>query len=69
MQKQLILTRTKLLSYMDRLNVYEEILGGATKAAELFDAERFMQIRSKPILDVTLDYARVPEKCINKHNT
>lgn len=44
---------------MDRLNVYELILGGAIKAAELFDPEKFQQIRSKSILDFTIDYARV----------
>lgn len=57
-QRQLILVRQRLLSFMDRLNIYEEILGGAKKAAELFDAEKFVQIRSKPILDVVIDYAR-----------
>jgi hypothetical protein len=63
MQKQLLHTRAKLLSYMDRLNVYEEILGGSLKAAELFDSEKFKQIRSKPILEVTVDYARVRIIC------
>ncbi len=47
---------------MDRLNVYELILGGAIKAAELFDPEKFQQIRSKTILEFTIDYARVSRK-------
>ena len=59
MQKQLCLTRMKLLTYMDRLNVYEQILGGSTKAAELFDSEKFIQIRSKSIVEVAYDFARV----------
>lgn len=59
MQRDLCLTRFKLLTYLDRLNVYEEILGGPIKAGELFDHEKYMQIRSKPILEVALDYARV----------
>lgn len=65
-QKQLCQVRLKLLKYMDRLNVYELILGGAIKAAELFDPEKFQQIRSKSILEFTIDYARV---CLlNKHS-
>ena len=59
MQKELCKVRIKLLRYMDRLNVYELILGGAIKAAELFDPEKFQQIRSKSILEFTIDYARV----------
>ncbi len=51
--------RRKLLKYMDCLNVYEQILGGPLKAADLFCPEKFQQIRSKPILQVTIDYARV----------
>jgi hypothetical protein len=59
MQKELCLMRFKFLTYLDRLNVYEEILGGPLKAADLFESEKYMQMRGKPILDVTLDYARV----------
>ena len=59
MQKQLCQVRLKLLKYLDRLNVYELILGGPIKAAELFDPEKFQQIRSKSILEFTIDYARV----------
>ena len=58
LQKQLLLARIKLLKYMDRLNVYEQILGGPMKAADLFCAKKFQQIRSKPVLDVCIDYAR-----------
>ena len=59
MQKQLCVTRYKLLTYMDRLNLYEQILGGSTKAAELFDPEKYRLIRSKTILEVAFDFARV----------
>jgi hypothetical protein len=43
---------------MDRLNLYETILGGSVKAAELFDPEEFVRMRSKPIIEVAYDYAR-----------
>ncbi len=43
---------------MDRLNLYETILGGSVKAAELFDPEEFLRLRSKPIIEVAYDYAR-----------
>ncbi|RNA26743.1 neuroblastoma-amplified sequence, partial [Brachionus plicatilis] len=58
MQKELCLIRFRLLTYMDRLNVYEQILGGSIKAAELFDHEKYLEIRSKPIYEIALDYAR-----------
>jgi hypothetical protein len=66
MQQQLCLTRSKLLLYMDRLHIYEEILGGSLKAADLFDSDKYLQIRSKPIIDVALGYARVIKKKLNK---
>ena len=44
---------------MDRLNVYEQILGGSIKAAELFDKEQYLKFRSKPIHEIAFDYARV----------
>lgn len=58
MQKQLLLARKKFLKYMDRLNVYEQILGGPLKAADTFCPDKFQQIRDKPILEVCIDYAR-----------
>lgn len=58
-QKDLCLTRHKLLTYMDRLNVYEQILGGSLKAAEFFDPDKYKEIRSKSIYEIALDYARV----------
>jgi hypothetical protein len=59
MQKELCMTRLKLLTYLDRLEIYERILGGPIKAVELFDCEKYKEIRTKSILEVTLDYARV----------
>lgn len=64
MQKDLCLIRHKLLTYMDRLNVYEQILGGSIKAAELFDPDKYRSIRSKSIYEIALDYARVTLKKI-----
>lgn len=59
MQKELCASRIKLLTFLDRLELYELILGGPIKAREMFDAQRYKDMRSKSILDVTLDYARV----------
>ena len=59
MQKELCSVRLRLLSYMDRLNVYELILGGASQAAENFDVDKFKRIRTMPILQVAFEYARV----------
>lgn len=57
-QKQLLLVRSKLLKFMDRLNLYEQILGGSIKAADLFCPDRFQSMRHKPILEVCIDCAR-----------
>lgn len=57
MQKELCLTRLKLLCYLDRLFVYEKILN-STRNNE-YDAEKFSKLRSQPILDVAIEYARV----------
>ena len=59
MQKQLLMVRMKLLKYMDCLYVYEQILGGPVKAAELFCPEHFQKIRGKSVLEMAIDYARV----------
>ena len=58
MQKELLAARSRLLKYMDRLILYEQILGGPRKAADLFDPEKYAQMRSKPILEVAFDFAR-----------
>ncbi len=59
MQKELLNLRAKLLKFMDRLNLYEHILGdGPLKAQDFFEMEKYSQIRSKPILEVALDFAR-----------
>lgn len=54
MQRELCYSRIKLLTYMDRLHVYEKIING-----KYFDADKFKLMRSQPILDVAIDYARV----------
>ena len=59
MQKELCSIRLKLLSYADRLTVYEQMLGGKAVAAERFDAETFKKIRSLSVLDMAINYARV----------
>ncbi len=65
MQKQLLVVRQKLLTYMDRLNLYEQILGGSSMAADLFDPEQYKKIRSKSILEVAFYFARVSLKAYN----
>jgi len=57
-QKQLVLVRVKLLKYLDRLNLYEQILGGPVKAADLFCAEQFQVIFSngEKIYSTSLPY-------------
>ncbi len=57
MQIELCLTRQKLLKYLDRLNVYEQILG--RNSSELFEADKFSKLRSQSVLDMAIDYARV----------
>jgi hypothetical protein len=59
MQKELCAIRLKLLTYSDRLTVYEQILGGKSVAAERFEAETFYKIRSQSVLEMAIDYARV----------
>ncbi|CAF1011878.1 unnamed protein product, partial [Brachionus calyciflorus] len=58
MQKELCSIRHKLLTFMDRLNVYEQILGGSIKAAERFDSDQYLKIRTKSVYEIALDYAR-----------
>jgi hypothetical protein len=58
-QKDLCSIRIKLLAYLDRLNLYEQILGGKSHAVGRFEAEKFRKIRSQPVLDMAIDYARV----------
>ena len=59
MQKELCNTRIRLLTYSDRLTVYEQILGGKALAAERFEPETFYKMRSQTIIDMVIDYARV----------
>ena len=62
MQKQLLMVRMKLLKYMDCLYVYEQILGGSSRAAELFDAAEYKTMRSLAILQVALNYAHAADQ-------
>uniref|UniRef100_A0A674N5V0 NBAS subunit of NRZ tethering complex n=1 Tax=Takifugu rubripes TaxID=31033 RepID=A0A674N5V0_TAKRU len=49
-QKELCRSRLKLLSYLDRLATYEEILGGPHAAEQKYDAEFFKKFRSQNII-------------------
>nr|XP_033504549.1 neuroblastoma-amplified sequence [Epinephelus lanceolatus] len=57
-QKELCRSRLKLLSYLDRLETYEEILGGPHAAEQKYDAEFFKKFRSQNIVLSARNYAR-----------
>ncbi|XP_030627151.1 NBAS subunit of NRZ tethering complex [Chanos chanos] len=57
-QKELCRSRLKLLSYLDRLATYEEILGGPHAAEQRYDAEFFKKFRSQNIVLSARTYAR-----------
>ncbi|XP_056150441.1 LOW QUALITY PROTEIN: NBAS subunit of NRZ tethering complex [Lampris incognitus] len=57
-QKELCRSRLKLLSYLDRLATYEEILGGPHVAEQRYDAEFFKKFRSQNIVLSARNYAR-----------
>uniref|UniRef100_A0A3B5BP03 NBAS subunit of NRZ tethering complex n=1 Tax=Stegastes partitus TaxID=144197 RepID=A0A3B5BP03_9TELE len=59
-QKELCRSRLKLLSYLDRLATYEEILGGPHAAEQKYDAEFFKKFRSQNIVLSARNYARLP---------
>nr|XP_033793445.1 neuroblastoma-amplified sequence [Geotrypetes seraphini] len=48
-QKELCCCRLKLLTYLDRLSTYEEILGGPHAAEQRYDAEFFKKFRNQNI--------------------
>nr|XP_024660884.1 neuroblastoma-amplified sequence isoform X2 [Maylandia zebra] len=57
-QKELCRSRLKLLSYLDRLATYEEILGGPHAAEDKYDADFFKKFRSQNIVLSARNYAR-----------
>ncbi|KAM6906602.1 NBAS subunit of NRZ tethering complex isoform 2-T2 [Lycodopsis pacificus] len=57
-QKELCRSRLKLLSYLDRLETYEDILGGPHAAEQKYDAEFFKKFRSQNIVLSARNYAR-----------
>jgi len=58
-QKELLRVRKRLVTYLDRLTTYEEILGGPHVAVERYNAEFFAKFRSRNIVELAVDYARV----------
>uniref|UniRef100_A0A8C3M7D1 NBAS subunit of NRZ tethering complex n=1 Tax=Geospiza parvula TaxID=87175 RepID=A0A8C3M7D1_GEOPR len=56
-QKELCRSRLKLLTYLDRLETYEEILGGP-HATEHYDGEFFKKFRNQNIVLSARTYAR-----------
>ncbi|KAM4694417.1 NBAS subunit of NRZ tethering complex [Discoglossus pictus] len=57
-QKELCRCRLKLLTYLDRLSTYEEILGGPHAAEERYNAEFFKKFRNQNIVLSARTYAR-----------
>ncbi|XP_051471909.1 NBAS subunit of NRZ tethering complex isoform X2 [Apus apus] len=57
-QKELCRSRLKLLTYLDRLGTYEEILGGRPAAEQHYDGEFFKKFRSQNIVLSARTYAR-----------
>ncbi|KAJ1149646.1 hypothetical protein NDU88_002451 [Pleurodeles waltl] len=57
-QKELCRCRLKLLTYLDRLSTYEEILGGPHAAEERYNAEFFKTFRNQNIVLSARTYAR-----------
>ncbi|KAM4772461.1 NBAS subunit of NRZ tethering complex [Rhinophrynus dorsalis] len=57
-QKELCRCRLKLLTYLDRLSTYEEILGGPHAAEERYDAAFFKKFRNQNIVLSARTYAR-----------
>ncbi|XP_072107378.1 NBAS subunit of NRZ tethering complex isoform X1 [Mobula birostris] len=57
-QKELCRCRLKLLTYLNRLATYEEILGGLHAAEQRYDSEFFKKFRSQNIVLSARTYAR-----------
>ncbi|XP_048209358.1 NBAS subunit of NRZ tethering complex [Perognathus longimembris pacificus] len=57
-QKELCRCRLKLLTYLDRLETYEEIVGVSHASAQSYDAEFFKKFRSQNIVLSARTYAR-----------
>ncbi|KAK4823567.1 hypothetical protein QYF61_003571 [Mycteria americana] len=57
-QKELCRSRLKLLTYLDRLETYEEILGGPHAAEQHYDGEFFKKFRNQNIVLSARTYAR-----------
>ncbi|KAM3855647.1 NBAS subunit of NRZ tethering complex isoform 2-T2 [Vipera latastei] len=57
-QKELCRCRLKLLTFLDRLATYEEILGGPHAAEQNYDAEFFRKFRNQSIVLSARTYAR-----------
>ena len=57
-QKMLISTRRRLLQFLDRLSIYETILGGPHAAGQRFDPTFFETFRAQSALESTANFAR-----------
>ncbi|XP_063771451.1 NBAS subunit of NRZ tethering complex isoform X2 [Pseudophryne corroboree] len=57
-QKEICRCRLKLLTYLDRLSTYEEILGGPQAAEKRYDADFFKKFRNQNIVLSARTYAR-----------
>lgn len=60
-QKMLISTRRRLLQYLDRLSLYEMILGGPARAGQHYDPSLFETFRAQSAVESTAKFARQGE--------
>ena len=60
-QKMIISTRRRLLQYLDRLSIYEMILGGSDVAEQRFDPSFFESFRAQSLLECAASFARQGE--------
>ena len=60
-QKMLISTRRRLLQFLDRLSIYEKILGGPAYAGQRYEASFFESFRSQSAVESTAKFARQGE--------
>ncbi|XP_065910966.1 NBAS subunit of NRZ tethering complex-like isoform X2 [Dysidea avara] len=57
-QMFLVMCRVKLLSYLDRLSLIQEILGGPVATDENFSGDDFLVFRDQNVVELALNYAQ-----------
>ncbi|XP_075262916.1 NBAS subunit of NRZ tethering complex-like isoform X2 [Convolutriloba macropyga] len=57
-QREILRLRKRLIHYLQTLTLYEEVLGGAEKAAQNFSSDEFAKLRDQTWLKTTVDFAQ-----------